>query len=209
MRSLLACLAAPLLCLPAACGGGQASQPGPDTASAAAAPSVAPADAPTAAPAASSVGPATTTTTTLGAGGDLQGARLQTTTTVASTAPSAAPAPRGPHGHDPGRGPDDLRAIVVAHRDDARACYDAAIKDHPGIQGSLVVKWTIDAKGNVTQVTEDTSRSTIVEPSVVACVVKIIQGIQFAPSPGGYETKAYYPFDFKPRHSQQRPAGAP
>ena len=34
-------------------------------------------------------------------------------------------------------------------------------------------------------------------------------GIQFAPSPGGYETKAYYPFDFKPRHSQQRPAGAP
>jgi hypothetical protein len=101
----------------------------------------------------------------------------------------------------------DIKAIVVAHRDDARACYDAALKDHPGIEGDLVIQWTIDPKGNVTAVTEDTSRSQITEPTVVACVAKIIQAIQFAPSAGGFETKAYYPFNFHPRHSQPSSGG--
>jgi hypothetical protein len=145
-------------------------------------------------------GPTTTTTTTLGKGGDLTGAKLEQTTTVASTTGSTAPTPKGPHGHDPGRGAADIRAIVVAHRDEARACYDAALKDHPGIEGDLVIQWTIDPKGVVTATSSDTSRSQITEASVVACVVKIIQGIQFAPSPGGFETKAYYPFNFHPRH---------
>jgi hypothetical protein len=157
--------------------------------------------------AAADAGPTTTTTTTLASGGDLQGAKLQQTTTVASTTGSAAPTPKGPHGHDPGRGPADIRAIIVAHRDDARACYDQAIKDHPGIEGDLVIQWTIDPKGAVTAISSDTSRSQITEPTVVACVVKIIQAIQFAPSPGGFETKAFYPFNFRPHHAQ--PAAPP
>jgi hypothetical protein len=143
----------------------------------------------------------TTTTTTLGTGGDLQGAKLTQTTTVASTTGSAAPASKGPHAHEPGRGPADLRAIVIAHRDEARACYDAAVGAHPGIKGDLVIQWTIDPKGGVTQISEDTERSQIVEPSVVACVANVIKKIQFAASPGGYETKASYPFNFVPRQS--------
>jgi hypothetical protein len=182
------------------CGGGQTPAAGPATPPGAG--SAAPADA-----TAADAGPTTTTTTTLPAGGDLQGAKLEQTNTVASTTGSAAPAPRGPHTHDPGRGVADIKAIVVAHRDDARACYDAALKDHPGIEGDLVIQWTIDPKGNVTAVTEDTSRSQITEPTVVACVAKIIQAIQFAPSAGGFETKAYYPFNFHPRHSQPSSGG--
>jgi hypothetical protein len=108
--------------------------------------------------------------------------------------------------HDPGRGPTDIRAIVVAHRDEARACYDKALQDHPGIEGDLVVIWTIDPKGNVTQTSLDSSRSQVTEPMVVACVSEIIKKIQFAPSPGGFETKAFYPFNFHPRHSKQPPA---
>ena len=49
---------------------------------------------------------------------------------------------------------------------------------------------------------EDMERSAITEPSVVACVVGVIKKIQFAASPGGYETKAFYPFKFTPRGSQ-------
>jgi hypothetical protein len=148
-------------------------------------------------------GPTTTTTTTLGAGGDLQGAKLTQTTTVTSTAASAAAPGNGPHAHEPGRGRDDLRAIVMAHRDEARACYDAALGAHPGIKGDLVIQWTIDPKGAVTQISEDLERSEITEPSVVACVVGVIRKIQFAASPGGYETKAFYPFKFTPRGSVQ------
>jgi hypothetical protein len=90
----------------------------------------------------------------------------------------------------------------VAHRDDARACYDRALPTHPGVEGDLVIQWTIDPKGNVTQVSSDTSRSQIAEASVVACVSDIIKKIQFASSPGGFETKAFYPFNFHPRHGQ-------
>src|SRR5580658_8062370 len=145
---------------------------------------------------------APTTTLALGDAGDLQGSKLVETHSSATTADPSAGTAKPPHGHDVGRSPQDIRAIIQAHRDEARACYDAALKDHPGIEGDLVIQWTIDPKGNVTAVTEDTSRSQIVEPTVVACVVKIIQGIQFAPSPGGFETKAFYPFNFHPKHSQ-------
>jgi hypothetical protein len=154
-----------------------------------------------------SAGPTTTTTATLGEGGDLQGAKLGSTTTVASTASSAAPPGKGPHTHEIGRTPADLRAIMVAHRDEARACYDAAAPSHPGVQGDLVIQFTIDPKGTVTQISQDTSRSQITEPSIVACVVGVIKKIQFAASPGGYETKAFFPFNFNPRSGRQNQAG--
>jgi hypothetical protein len=148
--------------------------------------------------------PPTTTTTSLADGG-AQGTKLAEIHPAASAAPAtsaASPAPKGAHTHDAGRGPDDIRAIVIAHRDEARACYDRALSDHPGIEGDLVVQWTIDPKGAVTQISLDSGRSKVTEPSVVGCITGIIQKIQFAPSPGGFETKASYPFNFHPRHAK-------
>jgi len=194
-----------------ACGGGAAAGGGATTPGNAAS-SATPATGDTSAMGPVDAGATTTTTTTLGAGNDLQGAKLTQTTTVASTTGSTAAPTKGPHTHEPGRGPADLRAIIVAHRDEARACYDAALNAHPGIKGDLLIQWTIDPKGNVTQFSQDTDRSQITEPSVVACVGNVIKKIQFAPSPGGYETKAFYPFNFIPRQSvpgQGTGAGTP
>ena len=152
-------------------------------------------------------GPTTTTTTTLGNNGDLQGAKLQSSSTQiygsdAGATPSGGSG--GAHTPDPGRSQKDIQAMILARRDDARACYDAGLKQHPGIEGDLVIQWTIDPKGAVTAISEDTSRSQITEPGVVACIVKIIQSIQFAASPGGFESKAYYPFNFHPHNSQKQ-----
>jgi hypothetical protein len=191
MRTAARSLLAPLLFASLACGGGGAESDGAKV----------PGASPSAAAGEPPAAEAPTTTVALPDGGDLQGAKLTETKTVASTAGSAAPAPtKGPHAHEPGRGPDDIRAIVIARRDEARACYDAGLKDHPGIEGDLVIAWTIDPKGNVTQAGVDSSRSQIVEPTVVACVTDIIKKVQFAPSPGGFETKAFYPFNFHPHH---------
>lgn len=110
---------------------------------------------------------------------------------------------RALHTHDPGRGIEDINAIVKAHRDEARACYDKALQDHSGIEGDVVISWTIDPKGNVTKTSLDIARSTISEPTLVACISEVIKRIQFAPSPGGFETKASYPFNFHPRHTRQ------
>ncbi|HXX69630.1 MAG TPA: AgmX/PglI C-terminal domain-containing protein [Polyangiaceae bacterium] len=140
-----------------------------------------------------------TTTNALGDGGETSGVKLAESQPTASPAPSAS-AGRG-RAHEPGRGIEDIRAIVIAHRDEARACYDKALASHPGIEGDLVVSFTIDPKGIVSQAALDTARSQIVEPQAAACIVGIIKRIRFAPSPGGYETRASYPFNFHPRHT--------
>jgi hypothetical protein len=179
-----------------ACGGGESEGAKAPTGGAS---STAPSGGPSGVPAGPDAGP-TTTTVALGNGGDLQGAKLTETKTVASTsAGEAPPVPKG-HGHEVGRGPEDIRAIIMARRDEARACYDGAVKDHPGIEGDLVISWTIDPKGNVTQTSLDSSRSQIAEPTVVACISDLIKKVQFAASPGGYETRASYPFNFHPHH---------
>jgi hypothetical protein len=196
MQTFARCAFACVLVLPLACGGGGAAS---DAAKAPSGPSGGSAS-PTGDPGAAQANEAPTTTVALADGGDLQGAKLTETktTTTAPAGSSAGAPPKGPHAHEVGRQPEDIRAIIMARRDEARACYDAGLKDHPGIEGDLVIAWTIDPKGNVTQAALDSSRSQIVEPSVVACVTDIIKKVQFAPSPGGYETRAFYPFNFHP-----------
>ena len=181
-----------------ACGGGQIAREGvqsPETASASTSPRSA-----GNAPGSGAAGGATTTTATLADAGDAQGTKLTETPAVGSASASAESTAKAPHAHDLGRGPPDIKAIIGAHRDEARACYDRALTDHPGIEGDLVITWTIDPKGNVTQTSLDVSRSQIAELAVVTCVSDIVKRVQFAPSPGGFETKASYPFNFHPRH---------
>lgn len=193
---------APVTALLFACGGGGgASQP-----------SKTPENAASASPSASApdTAPSTTTTTTmtLGDGGDLQGTKLTTssTTTQTTTIPSTSGdggAP-GPHQSEPGRAVKDIQAIILAHRDEARACYDKSLKDHPGIEGNLDIKWTIDPKGNVSEIGVDEGKSDIHEPSVGKCIIDIIQKIHFSVSGKGFETRAHYPFNFHPRNTAQK-----
>jgi hypothetical protein len=149
-------------------------------------------------------GPSTTDLSTLGDGADA-GAKLASPSAGLS-APSQSPL-KGLHTHEPGRGPEDIRALIAAHRDDARTCYDNALSEHPGIEGDLAIQWTIDPKGKVTQLSLDLTRSQIAEPSLVACIGGVIRKIEFAPSPGGFETRASYPFNFHPHITRSgRPA---
>jgi outer membrane biosynthesis protein TonB len=137
-------------------------------------------------------GASSTTTQTLGAGGAAGGTRLT---------PLGDGGVEGGHvKHHPelGRSIPDIQAILASHRDEARACYDNALVAHPGIEGNLDVRWTIDPGGNVTDAELDTSRSEIVEPAVVNCVVAIVKKLHFNVSTKGFETKAHYPFNFHP-----------
>lgn len=192
-------LAVPLFLAFFACGGEQAGTNGPQNPSA---PPPAAASASSSPSSAGSAGTATTTTQGLADGGEAQGTKLPDAPSSGSPASTAEAKPRGPHDHDPGRGLKDIEAIVKAHRDEARACYDKAVADHPGIEGDLYISWTIDPKGAVTKTNADVSRSTISEPGVISCVSDVIRKIQFAPSPGGFETKAGYPFNFHPHRAK-------
>lgn len=147
----------------------------------------------------------TTTTTNLPDAGELQGAKLGSSTrteieTKGDGGPKT-PAGGGSAG-EPGRTAKDIQAIVASRRDDARACYDKALASHPGIEGDLDVKWKIDPEGNVFDAEVDTTKSQILEPSVGKCIVDIITKIKFAASPKGYESRAHYPFNFHPRNTR-------
>jgi hypothetical protein len=151
---------------------------------------------------AADAGPTTTTTLTLGGAGDVQGTKLTSTSQSSQSLDVASDGgPKGPHQPDIGRSIKDLQAIVVARRDEARACYDAALKSHPGIEGNLDIQWTIDPKGIVTDISVDTSHSDILEPAVGNCVIAIIKQIHFNESAKGFETRTHYPFNFHPRSS--------
>lgn len=152
-------------------------------------------------PASGAGGPGTTTTTQLGDGGDLQGAKLggKTHAETETKGESGPKSTGGQSASEPGRTAKDIQAVVSARRDEARACYDKGLTAHPGIEGDLDVKWVIDPAGNVTDAQVDTTKSQILEPGVGSCVVDVIKKIKFANSPKGYETRAHYPFNFHPK----------
>jgi hypothetical protein len=141
-----------------------------------------------------------TTTTNLPDGGELQGAKLGSSThTEIETKGDGGPKVGPGHSQEPGRRREDIQTIVMSRRDEARACYDKGLKDHPGIEGDLTVKFVIDPQGAVSEAVVDSGKSTINEPSVGACITDIIKKIKFAPSKGGFETRANYPFNFHPK----------
>ena len=141
-----------------------------------------------------------TTTTNLPDGGELQGAKLGSSThTEVETKGDGGPKAGPGHSQEPGRRREDIQTIVMARRDEARACYDKGLKDHPGIEGDLTVKCVIDPQGVVSEAVVDSGKSTINEPSVGTCITDIIKKIKFAPSKGGFETRANYPYNFHPK----------
>lgn len=189
-----------------ACGGGNAA--GPEAASP---PPADPSQTTASAPVDPSKGsgPATTTTPATGSslpdGGELQGAKLSSSSTTEIENKTAG-TPRPKAGSDePGRRREDIQTLVMARRDEARRCYDDGVKSHPGVEGDLVVKWTIDPKGAPTDVMVDDAKSQIHEPGIGTCVVNVIKAIKFNESAKGFETRTSYPFNFKPKGPQ--PAG--
>ncbi len=65
----------------------------------------------------------------------------------------------------------------------------------------------IDPQGNVTDASVDTTKSSILEPSVGQCIIEVIKKIKFAASAKGYETRAHYPFNFHPKTFNAKDAG--
>jgi outer membrane biosynthesis protein TonB len=153
----------------------------------------------------------TTTTTNLPDSGELQGAKLGAGHTKVEVETKGDGGPKTPAGGgsagEPGRTAKDIQTIVAARRDDARACYDKALASHPGIEGDLDIRWKIDPQGNVFDAEVDTTKSSILEPTVAQCIIDIIKKIKFAASPKGFESRAHYPFNFHPKPGQGKDGG--
>jgi hypothetical protein len=106
-----------------------------------------------------------------------------------------------PVGTDSGRSLDDIKAVVVAARPRARACYDTAEAAHPGIEGDIVISFLVDPKGDVKSADVDPTRTTIADAAVGPCIVSVIKSLKFPASARGFETRSSYPFNFRPKRA--------
>jgi TonB family protein len=113
--------------------------------------------------------------------------------------PAPAPTPT-PAGAEPGdtRGKDQIQAVIAANRERVRACYDAAQKNDPGIQGDLVVAFVINPDGSVKSAEVNAQESEIHSPELDSCAVAVLETLKFPASSRGLESKVNYPFNFKP-----------
>jgi hypothetical protein len=113
--------------------------------------------------------------------------------------PEATPTPSET---DPGntetRTQEVIRQTFQRNRPQARACFDEALKKHPGLKGNLTVTFTIDPKGAVKEASINTDRSDLAVPELNTCIIDVVRKIEFPPSSRGFESKGNYPYNFNP-----------
>ena len=128
-------------------------------------------------------------------------AEAPTSPTPPAVAPAesaaAAPAAGEPRPRD-ARGKEEIQAVLAANRDKVRACYEAALKNNPGIHGDVVVAFVINPDGSVKSAEVNWSESEIHVPELDSCAVDVVRGLKFPPSSRGLESKVNYPFNFNP-----------
>ncbi len=96
------------------------------------------------------------------------------------------------------RDPADIAKVVKANRAAIRKCYEAALKEIPGLKGDMVIKFVIRPSGEVKQAELNIKESTIRSPQVVDCSIEVIKKLKFKPHPTGMDTTTNYPFNLNP-----------
>jgi hypothetical protein len=90
---------------------------------------------------------------------------------------------------------DEIRRVVMSHMGQVRACYEAALDEHPGLKGSVTVAWHISAGGGVTR--SVVASSTLGNGRVEGCITRVVKGWTFK-NPDGVEADASWGFGLTP-----------
>jgi len=112
-----------------------------------------------------------------------------------SEAKSATPA--AGKGAPESRSMDVIAQLVKANRQPVRDCMDKVQKQLPDLAGLMVIHFVIDPEGKVTKAELNVERSTMKNPEVSDCAVKVITGLKFPPSSRSMKSEVNYPYDFK------------
>ena len=89
-----------------------------------------------------------------------------------------------------------VRKIVRSHRDEIERCYASGLKTNPKLAGRLVVRFSIDGKGKVTEA--KVTESELAAPDVESCITARIEKWKFPPFGRGDPVTITYPFVFEP-----------
>lgn len=91
---------------------------------------------------------------------------------------------------------DDIRGVVHEHRDQIRYCYEVALAKDSRLEGKIVIDFTIDPSGAVTEPGISKAATTLLDAPVQRCIIDAVAGWQFARPTGGGVVHVSYPFIF-------------
>ena len=77
----------------------------------------------------------------------------------------------------PGRDPDAIEAMITRHRAQIAHCYETELRKTPGLEGKIVVRFTVRANGRVTGA--KVIQSTMGNAKVERCIVGVIRRFKF------------------------------
>jgi hypothetical protein len=86
--------------------------------------------------------------------------------------------------------------VLVSHKEEIRACYEAALRRNHRAAGTVRMQWTIDLRGRVRD--PRVVQSEISDPALTACLGSRILGWTF-PRPVNGQVSFEYPFQFQLR----------
>jgi hypothetical protein len=91
---------------------------------------------------------------------------------------------------------DAIQKVERSHNAGIRLCYERALAEDSTLYGMVEVGFTVELDGMVSSTTTG-PKTDLPDPSVVACVKKVFQKMEF-PMPEGGVVKVSYPIEFKP-----------
>jgi TonB family protein len=100
-----------------------------------------------------------------------------------------------------GSGEFDAKLVTAEVKKRLRAiqiCYEQQLRRNPGLQGKVVVEFTIEQSGTVSKATA--TANTTNDPAVASCVVDTVKRFRFNPGPEGGSVTYSYPFVFAPQN---------
>lgn len=92
--------------------------------------------------------------------------------------------------------PEVVARVVRQHFGRLRYCYDLGLMRIVALAGTVVVRFTIDAQGNVGG-SPSVASATLADPQVVACVLRVFATMSF-PAPEAGSVTVSYPIVFAP-----------
>jgi RNA polymerase sigma factor (sigma-70 family) len=120
----------------------------------------------------------------------------------ASTAATARPTPSLAAGESGDLDKDYVRAAVSELLPMLKECFEQAIERTPGIQGSVVVDFTIEGEPGVGGVVSDSradpEASQIKDPILHECVAQTLYALEIDPPVGGGTVRVRFPFSLAP-----------
>ncbi len=91
---------------------------------------------------------------------------------------------------------DIIRRIVRAHINEVRYCYNQGLAKEPALEGRVAIKFTIGAKGKVTEATVESD--SLSDDKVGKCIAKAVKRWKFPKPTGGGVVTVTYPFVLSP-----------